>query len=471
MWIPPSPLYPPDDHVAGTWDEALDGDGLPRPSHAPALDALHRVGVGDAARGVAGEIDRLGLTFGDDDGTPFHVDPVPRVIEAGEWAALGAGLAQRGRALDAFVADVHGPRRAVAEGVVPASVVDGCSFVEPDLVDLASPPGVRVGVAGLDVVRDGDGVFRVLEDNCRTPSGLAYLLASRAAVDATIGVPGEVLDLDGRIGPALLTALRATIPDGAGEGAAVLLSDGPGNTAWWEHGRLADLMGVPLVTPTDLRLRGDRLELRDGGEPVVAVYRRTDEDTLRDEDGRPGPIAALLLPAVRAGRVGVMNGYGTGVADDKAVYPHVPDLVRLFCGEEPLLPDLPVHDLGDAASRDAALDRAAELVFKPRDGFGGHGVTLGPRASRAELRTAVDAVRADPGAWIAQDAVVLSTHPTVVDGTLAPRHVDLRPFVVADGDGDWALLPGALTRVALDDGQMVVNSSRGGGGKDTWVIA
>jgi uncharacterized circularly permuted ATP-grasp superfamily protein len=470
MRCPVPPAYAPESEAPGAWDEALDADGTPRPSHVAALGALARTGLPAAERGVRDEIERLGLTFGED-AAPFHVCPVPRVVDRDEWDALSAGLVQRARALDAFVADVHGPRRSVADGVVPADVVDGCSFVEPDLVDLEAPPGVRIGVAGLDVVRDGQGTFRVLEDNCRTPSGLAYLLASRTAVDAALGVPDGVRDVRDAIGPALLRALRATAPETAGEGAAVMLSDGPANTAWWEHGRLSALMGIPLVTPDGLRARGDRLELRDTGEPVVAVYRRTDEDRLRRPDGGRGPIAALLLPAIRAGRVGVMNGFGTGVADDKAVYPHVPALIRYFCGEEPLLPDLPVHDLTDPDAREAVLERAAEIVLKPRDGFGGAGVTIGPHASPDELRETVARVRERPGAWIAQDAVVLSTHPTLVDGALQPRHVDLRPFVVADGRGDWSVLPGGLTRVALEAGQMIVNSSRGGGAKDTWVMA
>lgn len=462
--------YAPDDRTAGAWDEALKPDGTPRASHAETIAAISRIGVDRAATDVAAEIDRAGLTFGDDAGTPFHVDPVPRMIDADEWNLLARGLTQRARALDAFVADAHGPREAVREGAIPASVLDDSPFVEPALHNLPSPPRVRVAVAGLDVVRDGEGHLRVLEDNCRTPSGLAFLLASREAVDRVLGVPGDVLDVVGTVGPALRRALLSTTPEGAPDGTAVLLSDGPGNTAWWEHGRLAALMDVPLMTPNDLRADRDRLVLRRTGEPVAAVYRRTDEDTLGGPDG-PGPIAALLLPAIRAGTLGVMNAFGCGVADDKAVYPHVPDLIRLFCGEEPLLDDLPVHDLCDPDVLTSALERAEELVFKPRDGLGGHGVTIGPRASRAELTRAIEAVRRDPGGWIAQDAVVLSTHPTVVDGALVPRHVDLRPFVVADGAGGWNLLSGALTRVALDEGQMVVNSSRGGGSKDTWVRA
>jgi uncharacterized circularly permuted ATP-grasp superfamily protein len=459
----------PPDGSHHPWDEANGGNPATAVAYATVWEQLEQLGLQTAADRVDARIADRGISFGDGD-TPFDVDPVPRIIDRDEWQALERGLAQRAAALEAFVTDVHGPRRSLEDGIVPTAVVDACPFVVPDLIDLPAPPAVRVAIAGLDVVRDQHGVFRVIEDNARTPSGLAYMLASRGAVGETLGVPESVVGIADTLGPALLTALRATTPEGADDGAAVLLSDGPGNTAWWEHERLAELMGVPLVQPQGLRLRGDRLELRDGGEPVSAIYRRTDDATLRDEHGTLSALGELLLPAIRAGTVGVMNGFDTGAADDKAVYPYVSDLIRYFCGEEPLISDLPVHDLTDERTRRDALDRADELVFKPRDGQGGHGVVLGPWADAADLRRVVDAARRDPAEWIAQDAVVLSTHPTVIEGQLRPRHVDLRPFALADGAGGWKLLPGALTRVALEEGEMVVNSSRGGGSKDTWVL-
>lgn len=453
----------------GAWDEAIDGNGTIRPAHRAPLSALTRTGLQAAAERVARDVDGRGIHFGDDD-SPFVVDPVPRAIDAAEWRRLEQGLAQRAQALDAFVADVHGPRRIVADDVIPAAIVDQSPFAEPDIVGLDDPPPISVAIAGLDVARDAEGDFRVIEDNTRTPSGLAYMLASRAAIDRVLGVPEDVEPLHDVVGGALRTALWATLPDGTDrDGVAVLLSNGPENTAWWEHEQLAGLMEVPLVTPADLRLRNDGLELRDGGRPVAAVYRRTDDASLRTDAGTLTDVGALLLPAMRAGTVGIMNGYGAGVADDKAVYPYVSDLIRYFCGVEPLLADLRVYDLGNADERTVALDRAEDLVFKPRDGQGGQGVVIGPRASAGELRRTLEAARADPAGWIAQEAIVLSTHPTVIDGVLEPRHVDLRPFVLADGAGGRRLLPGALTRVALGAGQMVVNSSRGGGSKDTWV--
>jgi uncharacterized circularly permuted ATP-grasp superfamily protein len=260
--------------------------------------------------------------------------------------------------------------------------------------------------------------------------------------------------------------MEATNPDVEGE--LVLLSDGPGNSAWYEHVRLAELADLRLVRPDELRRRGGRLELLDGA-PVRAVYRRTDEDRVRDDDGQPTYLAELLLEPLRSGTIGLVNWFGNGVADDKRVYPYVDDLVRLYLGEEPHLTSVPTYDLVDEATRAEVLDRLGELVLKPRDGHGGTGVTFGPSAASAVLEEARATVHADPGGWIAQDPVLLSTHPTVVGDRIQPRHVDLRPFAFCDG-GDVTVAAGGLTRVALTAGSMIVNSSRQGGGKATWVL-
>lgn len=462
---PASRHGPPD---APTWDDDATLTGEARAAADDAIRVVREAGPAATARRVAGHVAELGARFGGPDAPPFVVDPVPRVIGPDAWAALERGLVQRVRALDAFVADAHGPRTAVAEGVVPGTLAPQSGFLEDDLLGVPPTAAPRIGVAGLDVVRDHDGIFRVLEDNCRTPSGLAYAVAARTAVTGAVGCPDAVRPFADAVGPALRAALLAARPDGTGVG--VLVTDGPQNSAWWEHETLARLMEVPLVRIADLRRRGTRIELRATGEPVGALYRRTDEERLRRPSGAPTPLGELLLPALRSGAVGLLNAFGTGVADDKALLPFVPDLIRFFCGEEPTLPDVPVHDLEDPEVREETLGRAAELVLKPRDGHGGRGVVIGPRAPAAELVDAVAAARASPGAWIAQDLVRLSSHPTVVGDELEARHVDLRPFAVADGRGGWSLLPGGLTRVALAAGEMVVNSSRGGGGKDTWVL-
>jgi uncharacterized circularly permuted ATP-grasp superfamily protein len=318
------------------------------------------------------------------------------------------------------------------------------------------PGGVWIGIAGLDLVRDPEGRFLVLEDNAMTPSGMAYAAAARHAVAAH--VDGSPLPLDG-----LPQLLAGTLENArASEGLAVLLTDGPRNSAHWEHAWLARALGIPLVTPSSLGRSGDRLTLQ--GEPIAVIYRRTDADRL---DTRVGE---LLAPAVRAGTIGVINGFGTGVADDKLAHAYVETMIEYYLGEPPLLPSVPTLDLGVPATLEQVLDTLDQLVVKPRNGHGGHGVVICAQAGRHELDALRRELRAAPGDHIAQPLVALSTHATVVDGRLEERHVDLRPFVFLHSPVDAHVLPGGLTRVALEAGTMVVNSTRNGGAKDTWVL-
>jgi uncharacterized circularly permuted ATP-grasp superfamily protein len=421
------------------WDEAA----VPLDGHDPA----------DLAARARSAMDEAGVTFGSLGDERFLLDPVPRVLSAAEWEPLAAGLAQRVRALDAFCADAYGARRIVADGVVPERVIETAEAYEPVLQGLSLP--LWVGIAGLDVVRDPDGRFLVLEDNLRTPSGMAYAVAARSVVSALFAPASLPAPLDGLV-PFLSRALSAVSVGGR----AVVLTDGPDNSAYWEHGWLARELGVPLVTPADLSLDGDRLTL--GGEPVGAVYRRTNEDRVETDTGR------LLLRPWRAGRVGLLNAFGTGVGDDKLAHAYVEDMVRYYLGEEPLVRSVRTFDL--AVVLEEALDCFEELVIKPRAGYGGEGVVICPHAERADVERMREAVRAAPSEFVAQELVPLSCHATVVDGQVVPRHVDLRPFVFLDGTGGAQVLPGGLTRVALDEGALVVNSSQNGGAKDTWVI-
>jgi uncharacterized circularly permuted ATP-grasp superfamily protein len=446
------------------YDEAFFAPGEVREHYADVMDALAETGFERAAREVQARLAVEEVSFGDNEA--FAVDPVPRVLTASEWSALTRGLRQRVLALDAFVADILGERRALAEGVVPAHVVEGSAFLEEDLHDVEPAGGARVAIAGVDVVRDRHGTFMVLEDNVRTPSGSAYALAASEAVEAVLPVRRPHAAAATWLRDALRRCMEASNPGAEGE--LVLLTDGPVNSAWYEHRRLADLAGLHLARPEGLRRRRARLELPDG-RPVRAVYRRTDESRLRDESGTLTTVGELLLEPLRARSVGLVNWFGTGIADDKRLYPYVDDLVRLYLGEEPELRSVPTYDLGDRETRDEVLANLGDAVVKPRDGYGGADVVVGPAATRAEREDAREAVLTEPERWVAQEPVALSTHPTVVDGRLVPRHVDLRPFAFCDGR-EVTVAPGGLTRVALEEGSMIVNSSRKGGGKATWVL-
>ncbi|NLT05634.1 MAG: circularly permuted type 2 ATP-grasp protein [Solirubrobacterales bacterium] len=436
--------------------------------------AIETLDLDATAAAVQATLDGWGVCFGAGAGrSPFVVDPVPRIVEAGDWRLLARGLAQRAEALAAFVADVHGERRIVADGVMPERVLATAEHYDPAIAG-AFPE--RFGwVAGLDVVCDAAGRLAVLEDNMRTPSGLAYALAARAAVDAHLPSPPP----PGRLDPAaaveaLGAMLRAALPrDPAGDPPAVaLLSDGPGNSAWYEHRRLADLLGIALVVPDDLVRAGGRLAARDAdgrARPLDVIYRRTDEDRLRDAAGAPTWIAELLAEPLAAGTLSVVNPFGTGVADDKLVHAYVEEMIRFYKGEQPILPSVPTYDLGDPEVLDEVFPRIGELVVKPRAGHGGEGVVICPRDSLATRDEVRRRVAADPGGYVAQEVVELSAEPTVARGRLEPRHVDLRPFVVGVGTAATAL-PLALTRVALTRGSLVVNSSRNGGAKDTWLM-
>jgi uncharacterized circularly permuted ATP-grasp superfamily protein len=460
------------DPEEGFHDEALLPGGEPRSQYAELFRGLSEIGPGALAARVAAEAEATGVAFGGQrDVRPFHVDPVPRVFGAEEWKLLEAGLIQRVEALDAFVADVYGERAIVRAGLVPAHVIESCDHLEPRLAELERPP-LSIAVAGLDIVRDSEGVLRVLEDNVRTPSGVTYMLAARESLARAL--PDELAELPRPLDGALrllAQALSRGAPAGNVEPFVVLLTDGPQNSAWYEHRRIAGELGIPLVTVDDLELSRGRLRAVIDGRPrpVDVVYRRTDEDRLTDEHGRFTAVGAALYEPLRAGTLTCVNGFGTGVADDKLLHAYVGNMIRFYLHAEPLLPSVQTYDLFDPDVLAEVLDRVGELVFKPRTGHGGHGVVVGPHAKVADLRDLSHAIRRDPHDYVAQDTIMLSRHPTVIDGRLEPRHVDLRPFVFLTPDGA-AVAPGGLTRVALERGALVVNSSQRGGGKDTWVL-
>jgi uncharacterized circularly permuted ATP-grasp superfamily protein len=435
---------------------------------APYEEATPRaLAGGDARRAqedACSHVERAGLLFRPGSGrTTFPLDAVPRVVPAAEWDELEAGLAQRMKALSAFVADAYGARRIVEAGVMPERVIETSEHYEPAMRGTEPPGGLWVGVAGLDLVRDPSGEFLVLEDNLMTPSGFGYAVAARDAVTGAFDPPeGERPRDYGELPDLLAGALRAGAA-GDGEPYVIVLSEGPDNGAYWEHLWAADRLGAPLVRPEEVRRDGDRL--LHGDHTVDCVYRRTDADMLHTAVG------GLLAPAIRAGTVGVVNAFGTGVGDDKLTHAYVEDMIRFYLGHEPRVRSVQTLDLARDDHLEQALDRFDELVVKPRAGAGGTGVMVCPHAERAEVDELRERVRADPAQWVAQDLVDLSTHATLVDGELAPRHVDLRPFVFMHGPDQPHVMPGGLTRYAVDEGAVVVNSTQNGGFKDTWVLA
>ena len=445
-----------DGYRSDTYDDAIAPDGTVRPAARAVMDAVLASDLGALSAAMREHLDAQGIRFASVDGDDsWHVDPVPRVIPAAEWEPLAAGLAQRARALNAFVADVYGERRIVAEGVVPQRVLDTADHLEPAMQGVRAPGDVWVGIAGLDVVRDAAGEWLVLEDNVRTPSGLGYWPAARQATLRGLALPPEAhpRSIDG-----LGDALRRVF----GPGHVVVLTDGEDNAAYWEHCWIAEHLGLPLVEPGDLEAGGGRLRHR--GAVVDAVYRRTNADEVDSEVGR------LLHPVVAAGGVRLINCFGTGIADDKLAHAYVHDMIRFYLGEEPALQQVETFDLGEQDTLERALDVFEELVIKDRGSYGGLGVVICPHADRADVDELREQVRAAPGDYVAQRLVGLSTHPTAVHGRLAPRHVDLRPYVLMYDVDDVQVLPGGMTRVALDEGALVVNSSQNGGAKDTWVV-
>lgn len=463
----------------GAFDEMIGPEGV-RDAYASTLRHLGNLDADE----VRGRAEYLRSTYVDQGVTfdiggeerPFPLDIVPRVLLAEEWATIEAGVVQRVRALEAFLADVYADGQVFADGVIPRRVVVSSPHFHRVMHGVVPPNGVRVHVAGIDLVRDAAGAFRVLEDNVRVPSGVSYVMTNRRAMFSAL----PELTSRHRIRPVeqyplqLLAALRAAAPTGVSDPSVVVLTPGVYNSAYFEHSLLARMMGVELVEGRDLVCHGGHVSVRTtrGLRPVHVIYRRVDDEFLDPATFRADSVlgCAGLINAVRAGNVTLANSVGNGVADDKLVYTYVPDLIRYYLREEPVLPGVDTWRMEDEDARAEVLDRLPELVLKPVDGSGGKGIVIGPAASTKQLDALRSRIQKHPRGWIAQPVVQLSTVPTMIDGRLQPRHVDLRPFAVNSGAGVY-VLPGGLTRVALPEGELIVNSSQGGGSKDTWVLA
>ncbi|ALG86485.1 hypothetical protein ACH46_00545 [Gordonia phthalatica] len=454
-------------------------DGSIRPHYRGIGSAIGGIGQDD----LQARLDALGRAFIDQGITfalsgqerPFPLDPVPRVIGASEWSRLEEGIAQRVKALEMFLDDVYSEQAILADGIMPRRLIYSCEHFHRSAAGIRPPNGVRIHVAGIDLIRDQKGDFRVLEDNVRSPSGVSYVMENRrtmARVFPDLFLAHRVRAV--REYPRhLLRALQASAPSGVGDPTIVVLTPGVANSAYFEHSLLARQMGVELVEGRDLFCQDNVVYMRttDGRQRVDVIYRRIDDAFLDPMQFRPDSMLGVagLVNAARAGNVVISSAVGNGVADDKLVYTYVPDMIRYYLGEEPKIENVETLRCWLPDECDEVLRRIDELVVKPVEGSGGYGIVFGPNSTRDELAELSAKIRANPRGWIAQPVIALSTNPTVVGDELRPRHVDLRPFAVNDGESVW-VLPGGLTRVALNEGSLVVNSSQGGGSKDTWVL-
>jgi uncharacterized circularly permuted ATP-grasp superfamily protein len=468
-----------EDDASGAWNEMFEEPGKPRPIYERLFAELDRYDPAELLQ----RSDQLSHTFLDRGVTfahsgeerTFPLDLMPRLLGAAEWDLLERGIAQRVLALEAFLGDVYNRGQVFEEGIIPKSVITTSAHFCRAASSIDPPNGVRITVAGIDLVRDELGKFRVLEDNVRIPSGVSYVIENRRAMTQTF----SALFSNHRVHPVdsyparLLAALRLAAPSGIVDPVVVVLSPGVYNAAYFEHVLLARMMGVELVEGRDLVCRSNRVYMRmtNGERPVHVIYRRVDDDWLDPLQFRPDSVIGVagLVNAARAGNVALANALGNGVADDKLVYTYVPDFIRFYLGEEPLIENVETYRLEDQDVLSEVLQSLSSYVLKPVDGSGGKGIVIGPQADEETLTSVRDQILASPRNWIAQRPVALSTHPTLVNERVSPRHVDLRPFAVSSGQGVW-VLPGGLTRVALGAGELVVNSSRGGGSKDTWVL-
>ena len=462
--------------------EMLRGEGLSDPAIDRIVERLATMDLQELrrrAQDAERELYNLGITFtvysdkeAIDRILPF--DLMPRVLSAAEWNVIERGVVQRVAAINAFLGDVYHGQKIIKDGVVPAALVLGNPNFRPEMMGFEVPGGVYAHVAGIDIVRDDAGRFLVLEDNARTPSGVSYVIENRHMMlrvfsDLMQGVGVRSVE---NYGVKLHQALAALAPSGIADPQVVLLSPGIYNSAYFEHIFLAREMGVPLVEGRDLVVEDGRVWMRTtaGLAPVHAIYRRLNDDFLDPAVFRPDSQLGVrgLIEAWRTGAVTIANAVGTGVADDKAIYAYMPRIIRYYLGEDAILPNVETWICAEPEGLAYTLDHLSELVVKPVGESGGYGLIIGPHASRAELEEFHAKLIADPANYISQPMVKLSVSPTLCPDGVFRRHVDLRPFAVT-GESTW-VLPGGLTRVALREGSLVVNSSQGGGSKDTWVL-
>lgn len=463
----------------------LKSDNGPRPHYEPLVarfDEFDMEGLESRVRLVESLFRRQGITFavyGEDDGKErtWPLDLVPRIIAQSEWETIEAGLVQRVKALNAFLDDIYqGEQAIINDGIIPRWLAESSSGYLPEVMGIEAPPAGRCVISGIDLVRDGNGVFRVLEDNLRVPSGISYVLENRVAMTRVLPKAFSryrvrpVADY----GAQLLETLRSLAPEGVDDPTVVVLTPGVHNSAYFEHAFLAHLMGVELVEGRDLVVDDRMVYTRTtrGLSRVDVIYRRVGDEFLDPVVFRPDSTLGVpgVMGAVRSGRVRLANPVGNGLADDKGMYPFVPAMIEYYLGESPIIANVETYLPWESDHLDHIIANVDTLVIKPVAEAGGAGLVFGPSAEESEIETVVADLQENPRGYVAQDIIQLSTHPTMTDEGLAPRHIDLRPFVLS-GPSGFHVVPGGLTRVALRKGSLVVNSSQGGGSKDTWVLA
>ena len=465
-------------------DERFAPDGTARRASEVLDDLIDRLGpsgLWERRRAAEAEILTMGITFtvytdGDDIDRAWPFDVIPRVIDGAEWDAVETGLLQRLRALNAFIDDIYNEQRIVADGVFPAELLIDSANFRPQCRGVRPPYGVWAHISGSDLVRHSDGRFYVLEDNLRVPSGVSYMLENRAVakrVFPDLFARQSIRPVDA-YADELKRMLTSLAPEGVREPQLAVLTPGVFNSAYFEHSFLAQRLGAELVEGADLVVGDDDcvyMRTIEGLERVHVIYRRIDDLFLDPEVFRADSMIGVpgLMRAWRAGNVGIANAPGSGVADDKVVYAWVPDIIRYYLGEEPLIDNVPTWRCMIPEERRYVLDHLDELVVKPANESGGYGIVIGDRATPEQLADCAAAIDADPRNWVAQPILALSTVPTVItEDSVGQRHVDLRPFILSGASG--YVTAGGLTRVALPEGSLVVNSSQGGGSKDTWIV-
>jgi uncharacterized circularly permuted ATP-grasp superfamily protein len=464
------------------YDEMFDRGGATREAYAALFQRLQVIDTHELRqRQAAADLAFLhqGITFtvyGQDEGTEriFPYDLIPRLLTAAEWRVVERGLTQRITALNLFLKDVYSDGRVLADGIVPRSLIYSCKHFRREMQGVAVRHDVYVSVAGTDLVRLPDGSFAVLEDNLRVPSGVSYMLTNRQVIKRvfpTLFSSYDVRPID-HYGQALLATLRALAPQHRPDPTIVLLTPGVYNSAYFEHTFLARQMGIALVEGRDLFVHDNVVYMRTTAGPrqVDVIYRRVDDDFIDPVAFRADSTLGVpgLFNAYRAGNVTLTNAIGTGVADDKALYAYVPAIIKYYLGEEPILQNVQTWQLSDTSERQYVLERLDQLVVKAVGESGGYGMLIGPHSTASEREEFRRHILADPRNYIAQPTLALSAAPCFVDGQIEPRHVDLRPYILAGEN--MVIVPGGLTRVALRKGSLVVNSSQGGGSKDTWVL-